>query len=118
MREAGRKNKEQRTKQDCHNWLLGPLGFTWKFFLLKTEPITTLNKTGALLAKKGAERLESNQKRLPRLPHPSHQTTGHRLEVLCMPARLLQSCLTLCDSMDYSLPGSSVHGILQARILE
>ena len=29
-----------------------------------------------------------------------------------------QSCLTLCDPMDYSLPGSSIHGILQARILE
>ena len=29
-----------------------------------------------------------------------------------------QSRLTLCDRMDYSLPGSSVHGILQARILE
>ena len=29
-----------------------------------------------------------------------------------------QSCLTLCHSVDYSPPGSSVHGILQARILE
>ena len=29
-----------------------------------------------------------------------------------------QSCLTLCDPMDCSLPDSSVHGILQARILE
>ena len=29
-----------------------------------------------------------------------------------------QSCLTLCDPMDHSLPGSSDHGILQARILE
>ena len=29
-----------------------------------------------------------------------------------------QSCLTLCDSMDYSLLGSSIHGIFQARILE
>ena len=29
-----------------------------------------------------------------------------------------QLCPTLCDPMDYSLPGSSVHGILQARILE
>jgi len=28
------------------------------------------------------------------------------------------SCLTLCDSMDCSPPGSSVHGIIQARILE
>ena len=29
-----------------------------------------------------------------------------------------QSCLTLCNPMDYSLPGSPVHGILQTRILE
>ena len=29
-----------------------------------------------------------------------------------------QLCLTLCDLMDYSLPGSSVHGIIQERILE
>ena len=32
--------------------------------------------------------------------------------------KLLQACLTLCYLIDYSLPGSSVHGILQARILE
>ena len=29
-----------------------------------------------------------------------------------------QSCLTLRDPMDYSLPGSSIHGIFQARVLE
>ena len=29
-----------------------------------------------------------------------------------------QSCLTLCNTMDYSSPGSSVRGIFQARILE
>ena len=33
-------------------------------------------------------------------------------------AKSLQSCLTLCNPMDCSQPGSSVHGILQARILE
>ena len=33
-------------------------------------------------------------------------------------AKLLQSCPTLDDPMDGSPPGSSVHGILQARILE
>ena len=33
-------------------------------------------------------------------------------------AKSLQSCLTLCDPMDCSLPGSSVPGILQARTLE
>ena len=35
-----------------------------------------------------------------------------------MHAQSLRSCLTLCDPMDCSLPGSSVHGIFQARILE
>ena len=34
---------------------------------------------------------------------------------VCMCAR---SCQTLCDPVDYSPPGSSVHGIFQARILE
>ena len=33
-------------------------------------------------------------------------------------AQSLQSCLTLCDPIGCSLPGSSVHGILQARMLE
>ena len=33
-------------------------------------------------------------------------------------AKLLQSCLTLFDLMDDSRPGSSINGILQARILE
>ena len=33
-------------------------------------------------------------------------------------AESLPSCLTLCDPMDCSPPGSSVHGILQTKILE
>ena len=33
-------------------------------------------------------------------------------------SEVTQSCLTLCDPMDYSLPGSSVHGIFQAIVLE
>ena len=37
---------------------------------------------------------------------------------LCVQAKLLQSCPTLCNPMDCGLPGSSVRGILQARILE
>ena len=36
----------------------------------------------------------------------------------CVCAKSLQSCPTLCDPMDCSPPGSSVHGTLQARILE
>ena len=37
---------------------------------------------------------------------------------LCYGVLVIQSCPTLCDPMDCSPPGSSVHGILQARILE
>ena len=33
-------------------------------------------------------------------------------------SEVAQSCLMLCDPMDCSLPGSSVHGILQTRVLE
>ena len=33
-------------------------------------------------------------------------------------SEVAQSCLTLCDPMDCSLPGSTIHGIFQARILE
>ena len=37
-------------------------------------------------------------------------------ECLFVRAKVLQSCLTLCDPMDSSPPGSSVHGIFQAKI--
>ena len=33
-------------------------------------------------------------------------------------SEVAQSCPTLCDPVDCSLPGSSVHGIFQARVLE
>ena len=36
----------------------------------------------------------------------------------CMFVLVAQSCPTLCSPMDYSPPGSSVHGIVQARILQ
>ena len=51
----------------------------------------------------------------PRLP----LTLRYHFELLvCKRAKSLQSCLTLCDPMDCSPPDSSVHRILQARILE
>ena len=42
----------------------------------------------------------------------------NKIPYVCLHARSLQSCPTLCDPMDCGSPGSSVHGILQARILE
>ena len=40
------------------------------------------------------------------------------LEMIKKESEVTQSCPTLCDPMDCSLPGSSVHGIFQARVLE
>ena len=68
-------------------------------------------------------------------PHPNHdfvlqcfkmlslggKTYTESLRVIsynCMHAESLQSYPTLCNPVDYSLSGSSVHGILQARVLE
>ena len=42
----------------------------------------------------------------------------NNIYITCMHAKSLQLCPTLCDTMDCNLPDSSVHGILQARILE
>ena len=36
----------------------------------------------------------------------------------CSESEVTQSCLTLCNPMDCSLPGFSVHGIFQVRVLE
>ena len=40
------------------------------------------------------------------------------LDPLLCTSEVAQSCPTLCDPMDHSLPGSSIHGIFQARVLE
>ena len=49
-----------------------------------------------------------------------HWATREVLIIIFVNVNVLvtQSCLTLCDPMDCSPPASSVHGILQARILE
>ena len=40
------------------------------------------------------------------------------MEIYNSESEVAQSCPTLCDPVDCSLPGSSIHGILQARVLE
>ena len=54
---------------------------------------------------------------------PSKNTgVGCHFLLQCMKVKsqseFAQSCPTLCDPMDCSLPGSSIHGIFQARVLE
>ena len=45
-------------------------------------------------------------------------TSGSTLKTIAAAAKSPQSCLTLCDPMDCSLPGSSIHGIFRATVLE
>ena len=62
-----------------------------------------------------------------RLPHPwdsprKNTVVGCHFLLQCMKvkseSKVAQSCPTLCDPMDCSLPGSSVQGVFQARVLE
>ena len=62
-----------------------------------------------------------------RLPHPwdspgKNTGVGCHFLLQCMKVKseseVAQSCLTLSNPMDWSLPGSSIHGIFQARVLE
>ena len=62
-----------------------------------------------------------------RLPRPwdspgKNTAVGCHFLLQCMKveseSQVAQSCLTLSDPMDCSLPGSSAHGIFQARVLE
>ena len=49
---------------------------------------------------------------------PTNLITDETDEIAAAAAKSLQSCPTLCDPIDGSLPDSSVPGILKARILE
>ena len=66
-----------------------------------------------------------HRRQATRLPHPwdspgKNTGVGCHFLLQCMKVKseseVAQSCLS--DPMDYSLPGSSVHGIFQARVLE
>ena len=50
--------------------------------------------------------------------YPYTHTHTHTHIFMCVCDKSLRLCLTVCDHMDCSPPGSSVRGILQARILE
>ena len=51
-------------------------------------------------------------------PRGSSQPRTHQSTIAAVAAKSLQSCLTLCDPIDGSPPGSTIPGIVQARKLE
>ena len=71
--------------------------------------------------------LRSHRRKPTRLPHPwdspgKNTGVGCHFLLQCMKVKsereVAQSCPTLSNPMDYSLPGSSIHGVFQARVLE
>ena len=74
-----------------------------------------------------SDSVQSHRQQPTRLPRPwdspgKNTGVGCHFLLQCKKVKseseIAQSCLTLCDPMDCSLPGSSVHGIFQARVLE
>ena len=71
--------------------------------------------------------LQPHRRQPTRLPHPwdspdKNTGVGCHFLLQCMKVKseseVVQSCPTFSDRMDCSLPGSSIHGIFQARVLE
>ena len=58
--------------------------------------------------------LHGSPESLSRFPSSCRMLGAHS----SIESEVAQSCLTLCDPMDCSLPGFSLHGLLQARVLE
>ena len=74
-----------------------------------------------------SDSVQPQRRQTTRLPCPwdspgKNTGVGCHFLLQCMKVKseseVAQSCPTLSDSMDCSLPGSSIHGIFQARVLE
>ena len=74
-----------------------------------------------------SDSVRSHRQQPTRLPCPwdspgKNTGVGCHFLLQCMKVKseseVAQLCLTLSDPMDYRLPGSSIHGIFQARVLE
>ena len=73
-----------------------------------------------------SDSVQPHRRKPTRLRHPwdspgKNTGVGCHFLLQCMKVKskeIAQSCPTLSDPMDCSLPGSSIHGIFQARVLE
>ena len=86
-----------------------------------------LSSAAAAVASVVSDSVWPHRRQPTRLPHPwdspgKNTGVGCNFLLQCMKAKseseVAESCLTFCNPMDCSLPGSSVHGIFQARVLE
>ena len=92
--------------------------------IMASGPIASLARLVASVMSDSVRPHRWKPTRLPRAWDSPGKNTGVGCHFLlqCMKVKsereVVQSCPTLSDLMDYSLPGSSIHGIFQARVLE
>ena len=116
------------TSEPCSSHLSCSLIFSRKtsFFLWSSE-LTPKCCYCCIDASVMSDSVRPHRRQPTRLPRPwdspgKNTGVGCHFLLQCMKVKseseVAQSCLTLSDLMDCSLPGSSVHGIFQARVLE
>ena len=105
------KSKQDSPLKGIHFFLSLP--YPWKNLYFSINILLTLFFLNECPNFLGTESIHSF---LPRVTPQWSSSAGYTLG--CVRTKLLQSCPTLWNLMDCSLPGSSAHGILQARILE
>ena len=95
-----------------------------KSWLLRTTPLPQSSCRHSHLPRNISPSFADNPPSPSTLGHPGSDSYHYGFILIllefyiCLRAKLLQSWPTLCDSMGHSPSGSSVHGILQVRILE
>ena len=96
-------------------------------FLLGRKAMTNLAAAAAAVTSVMSDSVQPHRRQPTRLPRPwdspgKNTGVGCHFFLQCMKVKskseFAHSCPTLCDPMDCSPPGSSIHGIFQARALE
>ena len=109
-----------RKRHACLSWELLLCSLLWQPQHCPTEPPQEGPNIGAVTPRK--ETLRRDWKLCKKRPSQKHQAralSNLKWAPTCLAcAKSLRSCPTLCGPVDCSPPGSFVHGILQARILE
>ena len=109
-------NIEQRcpSKTICRHWWRSGFGQQ----AVVTDPWSKIKRTTDLQEKRNERKTWTPQKRLSALRINTWKGMLLLLVIWRSEVKSLQLCPTLCNPMDRSLPGSYIHGIFQARILE
>ena len=101
----------------------GPLVGLWDF----SPPVLIHMLSCCLVTSVVSDSVRPHRRQPTRLPHPwdspgKNIGVGCHFPLQCMKVKseseVAQSCPTLSDPMDCNPPGSSIHGIFQARVLE